>query len=62
MFLRSAQKHEAHESNKQSDQTMAQPEVAPNVTTGITKVMLIRKSGGATGGASSENTEGASPI
>ena len=22
---------------------MAQPEVAPNVTTGITKVMLIRK-------------------
>ena len=61
MFLRSAQKHEAHENNKQSDQTMAQPEVAPNVTTGITKVMLI-KSGGATGGASSENPEGASPI
>lgn len=43
MFLRSAQKHEAHGSSKQSDQTMAQPEVAPNVTTGITKVMLIRK-------------------
>lgn len=40
---------------------MAQPEVVPNITTGITKVMLI-KSGGATGGASSENTEGASPI
>lgn len=43
MFLRSAQKHEAHGSSKQSDQTMAQPEVAPNVTTGITQVMLIRK-------------------
>ena len=41
---------------------MAQPEVAPNVTTGITQVMLIRKSGGATGGASSENTEGAPPV
>lgn len=41
---------------------MAQPEVAPNVTTGITKVMPHKKSGGATGGASSENTEGASPI
>ena len=41
---------------------MAQPEVAPNVTTGITQVMLIRKSGGATGGASSENPEGAPPI
>lgn len=40
---------------------MAQPEVAPNVTTGITQVMLI-KSGGATGGASSENPEGASPV
>lgn len=33
----------AHGSSKQSDQTMAQPEVAPNVTTGITQVMLIRK-------------------
>lgn len=43
MFLRSAQKHEAHKNSKQSDQTMAQPEVAPNVTTGITQVMLIRK-------------------
>ena len=41
---------------------MAQPEVAPNATTGITQVMLIRKSGGATGDASSENPEGASPI
>lgn len=36
-------KTQAHGSSKQSDQTMAQPEVAPNVTTGITKVMLIRK-------------------
>lgn len=36
-------KTQAHENSKQSDQTMAQPEVAPNVTTGITKVMLIRK-------------------
>lgn len=44
MFLRvSAQKHEAHGSSKQPDRTMAQPEVAPNVTTGITQVMLIRK-------------------
>ena len=39
----SAQKHEAHGSSKQSDQTMAQPEVAPNVTTGITKVMPHKK-------------------
>lgn len=54
-------KTQAQENSKQSDQTMAQPEVAPNVTTGITQVMLIR-SGGATGGASSENPEGASPI
>lgn len=36
-------KTQAHGNNKQSDQTMAQPEVAPNVTTGITQVMLIRK-------------------
>lgn len=36
-------KTQAHGSSKQPDQTMAQPEVAPNVTTGITKVMLIRK-------------------
>lgn len=36
-------KTQAHGSNKQSDQTIAQPEVAPNVTTGITQVMLIRK-------------------
>ena len=36
-------KTQAHGSSKQSDQTMAQPEVAPNVTTGITQVMLIRK-------------------
>lgn len=36
-------KTQAHKNSKQSDQTMAQPEVAPNVTTGITQVMLIRK-------------------
>ena len=36
-------KTQAHKNSKQSDQTMAQPEVAPNATTGITKVMLIRK-------------------
>lgn len=36
-------KTQAHKNSKQSDQTMVQPEVAPNVTTGITKVMLIRK-------------------
>lgn len=36
-------KTQAHGSSKQSDQTMAQPEVAPNVTTGITQVMPHKK-------------------